>query len=425
MTIYARPEMFIDTTPTFAQNIAGSLGTLAGKGLTNYLQNKQLKELQEQKQTNLRAQQDLLAQKLEELGLPVEIAYLPNNLQDIYSKQYLENQYIDQLLDNPSSNTQNIEKANNYLPGLPRLVINPDLIPSQNSNQPSQSRRQYTPDQIAKISAKNPAFGNFLLKEREAEQREDLSNRKIQQRENEFTKKQDLDERKFSFQTNQDYQKYVSKTRESLKQQLDSFNSLQYANATGDLGFWSRDNLANLTGIDGFRSKEGAIFQNAAKNYFLGDIGNIPGRSNQLLQKTLLDSYAKIGTKKEARDSVLQIYQGKINKLQRYLDSYDKLVEEEVQKYGYVQPNLENRVNKKLENVYKQEDQATIQRIKNIEKGLGFYYSRDFSNPDNYLNAPKGTPLTQTVVNYFLQRNNGDPRLAQAEAYRNGYRVKK
>lgn len=39
MTIYARPEMFIDTTPTFAQNIAGSLGTLAGKGIDSYLKN--------------------------------------------------------------------------------------------------------------------------------------------------------------------------------------------------------------------------------------------------------------------------------------------------------------------------------------------------------------------------------------------------
>lgn len=41
MTIYARPEMFIDTTPTFAQNIAGSLGTLAGKGIDAYIKNKQ------------------------------------------------------------------------------------------------------------------------------------------------------------------------------------------------------------------------------------------------------------------------------------------------------------------------------------------------------------------------------------------------
>lgn len=39
MTIYTRPEMFIDTTPSFAQNIAGSLGTLTGKGIDSYLKN--------------------------------------------------------------------------------------------------------------------------------------------------------------------------------------------------------------------------------------------------------------------------------------------------------------------------------------------------------------------------------------------------
>lgn len=41
MTIYTRPEMFIDTTPTAAQNIAGALGTLAGKGIDYALKNRQ------------------------------------------------------------------------------------------------------------------------------------------------------------------------------------------------------------------------------------------------------------------------------------------------------------------------------------------------------------------------------------------------
>jgi hypothetical protein len=424
--------MFIDTTPTFAQNVAGSLGTLAGKGLSNYFQNKQLRSIQQQNKDILRQEQDLLANQLESQNIPRSLAYFPKDIRDIYLKQYLENQYINNLITpttTPDTTTSDTNTAS--LPGLPGLQINPEFIPD-NSNGRNLSQSQissmasrYTPDQIARITLKNPSFGNLLLKEKEAQQREDIANRKLQQRDSEFNQKQNLEERKFAFQTNQDYQKSVSKNRESLKQQQDSFNALQYANATGDLGFWSKDNLANLTGIDGLRSKEGAIFQNAAKNYFLGDIGNIPGRSNQLLQRTLLDSYAKIGTSQEARDSVLQIYQGKINKLQRYLNTYDAIVQEETERYGYIQPNIEARVNQRLENVYKEEDQATIQRIKNIKKGLGFYYSRDFSNPENYLNAPKGTPLTQPVVNYFLQRNNGDPRLAEAEAYRNGYRVKK
>lgn len=437
MTIYTRPEMFIDTTPTFAQNIAGSIGTLAGKGLSNYLQNRQILSLQQQNKDLLRQEQDLLADQLESQNIPRSLAYYPKDIRDIYLKQYLENQYINDLL-NPTTTptttstlTTTPSSTTATLPGLPGLQINPEFITDNSSptnlsqSQISSMASRYTPDQIARITLKNPSFGNLLLKEKEAQQREDIANRKLQQRESEFSQKQNLDERKFAFQTNQDYQKSVTKTRESLKQQQDSFNALQYANANGDLGFWSKDNLANLTGIAGLKSTQGAIFQNAAKNYFLGDIGNIPGRSNQLLQRTLLDSYAKIGTNQEARDSVLQIYQGKINKLQRYLDTYDAIVREETEKYGYVQPNIEARVNQRLENVYKEEDRATIQRIKNIEKGLGFYYSRDFSNPDNYLNAPKGTPLTQPVVNYFLQRNNGDPRLAQAEAYRNGYRVKK
>lgn len=66
MTIYARPEMFIDTTPTFAQNIAGSLGTLAGKGIDSYLKNKEAQR-----------REQLLRASLEQQGIT-------GALQDLY-----------------------------------------------------------------------------------------------------------------------------------------------------------------------------------------------------------------------------------------------------------------------------------------------------------------------------------------------------
>lgn len=66
MTIYARPEMFIDTTPTFAQNIAGSLGTLAGKGIDSYLKNKEAQK-----------REQLLRASLEQQGIT-------GALQDLY-----------------------------------------------------------------------------------------------------------------------------------------------------------------------------------------------------------------------------------------------------------------------------------------------------------------------------------------------------
>lgn len=66
MTIYTRPEMFIDTTPTFAQNIAGSLGTLVGKAGNAYINDQ--KKLQREK---------LLRNALEQQGIT-------GALQDLY-----------------------------------------------------------------------------------------------------------------------------------------------------------------------------------------------------------------------------------------------------------------------------------------------------------------------------------------------------
>lgn len=224
MTIYTRPEMFIDTTPTFAQNIAGSLGTLAGKGLTNYLQNKQLRDLQQANQQNARAQQDFLAQKLQESGIPAEVAYLPKNLQDLYLKQYFDQQYIsnlenefgDQNIALPIvDNIQNIENPpQRTLPGLPGLVLADEfaedstvtpLPPSQTTPPPQQRTKRYSPKQLEQLALRDPKRANAIRQQYEAEDRQALDTRKADQK-----------DRDYALQTNKNFSEKISSTRDNL-----------------------------------------------------------------------------------------------------------------------------------------------------------------------------------------------------------------
>ena len=65
--------------------------------------------------------------------------------------------------------------------------------------------------------------------------------------------------------------------------------------ASKNLGFWSSDNLAEITGVEAFRSPEGAIFKTASKEYFLGNISRAGARPNQWIEQQISDMMAKIG----------------------------------------------------------------------------------------------------------------------------------
>lgn len=436
MTIYTRPEMFIDTTPTFAQNIAGSLGTLAGKGLTNYLQNKQLREFQQAKENSDRQQKDLLSQKLEEVGIPGQVAYLPKNLQDLYLKQYFEQQYISNIenefgdqntpppvVDNP----QNIENPpQRTLPGLPGLVLAdefagdstpppPSVTPSQRDTtdttaQPQQKQKRYTPKQLEKLALKYPERANAIRQQYEAEDRQALDTRKADQK-----------DRDYAVQTNKNFSEKISSTRDNLSRKQSAITLLGEANTSGGLGFNIRNFLAEKYGMEYALDPNVPLYNAATKALLVGDRGNI-GRSNQFLDKIMRDALGTYRDSQKARYIFQAGLQGTANKEREEIRVYDELSKEDREKYGYIRPDIEDRVYERLGNFFDEEDARTVEKINEIKRGYGFYYSRDFSNPEAYLNAPKGTPLTQESMDYYLERNNNNWLQAERDAYENGYR---
>lgn len=433
MTIYTRPEMFIDTTPTFAQNIAGSLGTLAGKGLSNYLQNKQIRELQQANQQNTEKQKDFLAQKLQEIGIPGGVAYLPKNLQDIYLKQYFDQQYIsnlesefaDQDISEPTVNTQkNIgNTTQSTLPGLPGLVLSdeftgnsapiqqPAAISSPNSvTQSQKNTKRYTPEQLKKLSIKYPKIASSIQKQYQAEDKLKLE-----------TRKSDQKDRDYALQTNKNFTEKVSSIRDNLSKKQAAVTSLGEANTSGGLGFNLRNTLARYYGNEYWLDPNVALYNAATKALLVGERGNT-ARSNKIVDQAIKDSLGSDRESQKSRYIIQAGWQGSSNKDREFLRIYDQISKQDRDKYGYIRADIEDRVNERLGNFYDEEDARTVEKINEIKRGYGFYYSRDFSNPEAYLNAPKGTPLTQESMDYYLERNNNNWLQAERDAYENGYR---
>lgn len=87
-----------------------------------------------------------------------------------------------------------------------------------------------------------------------------------------------------------------------------SVMAMEDAVVNGDQSFWSLDNLAEVTGLELFRTAKGGQFKTAAKTYFLNDLKASGARPNQFIEKQLVDALAKVGRSQEANQTVLESF---------------------------------------------------------------------------------------------------------------------
>lgn len=213
MTIYQRPDALIDPTPTLAQSLGAVIGTLGGKALTQYSQNRAIANIEQQ----LRGQgvapalATLAAAQVGRTGsLSAPVANLIKNqqentkLQNYYQqrwglspdqasnlagipteiqKQEIKNLSSSELLNNlgyggniTSNNQINEINTQKTLPGLPGLVLNQDIaenIPQSDqtivpSKKNSTKQAIPTEEDILKASLINPELGKRLSEFRES-----------------------------------------------------------------------------------------------------------------------------------------------------------------------------------------------------------------------------------------------------------------
>ncbi len=160
--------------------------------------------------------------------------------------------------------------------------------------------------------------------------------------------------------------KRADKIAAEIPQKNAALQGMELAVKEGNVGFFSRDNLAELTGVEGFRSPEGAIFLTASKEYFLGSLKRAGARPNQWIEKQIQKMLPKIGRSREANLSVVEALRADLDVEKRGIELTQELGEESEEKYGYVHRNLGSQINKKLEvfaNKRQKELEITLRRI--------------------------------------------------------------
>ncbi len=127
--------------------------------------------------------------------------------------------------------------------------------------------------------------------------------------------REQTEDRKLKFKTKESGHNRALKTLDkvdALGQEIplleSSVNAMEDAIVNGDQSFWSLDNLAEMTGLELFRTAKGGQFKTAAKTYFINDLKTSGARPNQFIEKQLADALAKVGRSQEANQTVVESF---------------------------------------------------------------------------------------------------------------------
>lgn len=162
---------------------------------------------------------------------------------------------------------------------------------------------------------------------------------------------------------------YANDLALSLLNEEQVLDSIDIALKNKDFGFFSRDNIAEMTGFEKLRSPEGALLKSGIKEYFLSDVKGIGGKGlNQWLEKQLNDAMLKIGRDNAANEIVKVGFDARYDRKKAWLDEYRKLYKQQKSSQGYVAGDIGQQVAENLKPYYEARQKQLEAEIKAIQK---------------------------------------------------------
>lgn len=201
-----------------------------------------------------------------------------------------------------------------------------------------------------------------------------------------------------------------------IPQKQTALNLLKDAIVSKNLGFFSRDNLAEITGIEGLRSKEGAIFKTAGKEYFLGNISRAGARPNQWIEQQISDMLTKIGRDTAANLSVARALQNELDIDKERVRLTEEISERLRDQGDYSERKLGSTLNKELINYTEEKQNEFFNDLRAIK-------AIDEKTPQKFRKVSSGTKVTPYMVDALLDMFNNDDVKALQEAKKLGYSV--
>lgn len=375
--------------PSFGEQFSQAFQPAFQGGLERFLGEEQLKEREQRKMKSdeIAEQRKIEAQKAtaRALGLPeaamepsVQAALLKEREKDKRNQQLLEALGIGQpkgrgLLEDETepSDISGMGRTGAFQPG------------------------EFSDEQIAGLGLINPQLASTLQRQKESQQKSIRDKEKEERRQFEA-------ERGYHTDLTKETRKKISGLRDSLPKKEAALNQARNALETEDLGFFSRDKLADLTGINAFRTAKGAQLITAGKENLLSNMSRVSSKAqNQWFEQRLNSMFPQIGNTKEANLTIQEMLDGEVALDKAYLEDFDRLAAEDREKYGFIREDIEERAQKASQPKEKAILDRTSYRLRQIyeqEKGPQFLMKSIDKK------VPRGTPLTVEMAQILIDK---------------------
>jgi len=303
-------------------------------------------------------------------------------LQSLQQRQQTRQQEQKQLLD--------LIKERRRQDVLSRFGLIPDSV---QDGQKSVSDGDLSDQQILALATQDPQLARVAQQQRK-------------QRQQSFS-----DEAKRHAPVVNEFFKEADKRGQELIRKRGLLDLQEDAIRNNNLGFFSLNNLAELTGIEGLRDPGGALFNFAAKEFLLSNISRAGPRPNQWIEQQISKSLAKQGRSREANLSVVASQKADLDVAEEEEKIISDIEREHEQKFGFVKRSIGREVRQKLK-------KFATRRQNILEHEL-----REINNEFSTGKVPKGTPLGPNKVNWYLDKAKGNVKKARQMAIKDGHSI--
>lgn len=212
-------------------------------------------------------------------------------------------------------------------------------------------------------------------------------------------------ERKYHTEFSKPAEEKVNATIKEMPQQLFVLENARNAVESGDLGSWSKDHWANILPAEigkALRSPGGASLDTLSKFNLVGSLRDVTARAqNMYMEKIMRGAFAEIGKSKEANLATHEILEGGFAEELAHAKAFEKLSNEDMEKYGYVKKDIERRASEAAWPEQKRIMERTAYRTKELEES-----AKTPAQLEKSINkkVEQGTPLTANMGKVFAKK---------------------
>lgn len=364
-------------------------------------------------------QQQQTAKALQQMGVDPSVMHAPPEAQAAYFKQQFAPEKTETALQ--QSQRQLNEEKLNALKGNQKLFdklrgggqqeqASQGQMPQESSSPGLEQADEATLREISAFAGQpgqEGTLGNMAKSELERREKQENIKRKSFE-----------EERVYHTQFSKKAEEEVENLRNNLSKKEMSLNLSRDAVESGEVGAFSLANLAQRLDMPELQTMKGAQLETAIKENLLSNMSRVSAKGQNIwFEKRLNSMMAQIGKSKEANLAAQEVLEGEVAMDQAYLENFDRLSQEDMQKYNFVKKDISKRAHDAAKYQEKEIFKRTSYRLKELEE-----QEKGFPTLKKQVgkNVSKGTPLTLAMAKLYKEKF-GDNALQVAE--KNGYYI--